>query len=566
MKSSLSTIDRFMYGNADIVYGDTVGFNTQDRVKREFLEESPKRQRALITLAKKQIDSQEEAARTIAASNIAGAQMVSAQIQQQTHQLQHAFEQVGAMLSNEIASAADQISYTVEALGATLSMELAEIQWQMAQQNKTLERILHVLQENRNNETRQLVSQGIRLYLNQQYDKAEERFRRALDYDMTDYQVLMNLAYIEIHKEHVKDAFSYFNDAISLPEQIDEQSKSRTLWAISRLHYTQKNYEKALYYADESLKLESQANARHLFLSGSYAALAGKKQIALQKIEQAIRMDASLFAIAAVEPDLEAIRQDVLTLLGSLSQNLLQMATNLSGEIQGLLSKVEQNNGHADYREWVASLRTNADTPQGLLRQPTYSNCVEYLRRVTPCKNKLQKAQDIIPQIDAAQSDIDRLLTKKDEINRELSQKKYQHQTIQPQANSVGIPLWAFILAYCIPPILQFTINFNYVQGVIREFGSGEVVFFMLFLWPLGMLEMLNISKHGSAGIIIFIFGIIISVIMLAYLKQRNSSFEEQTKSLQWKISSLQDSLKQVEQDMAKRQDAISRLTQELRA
>ena len=53
MKSSLSTIDRFMYGNVDLVYGDTSGFDTRDRVKREFLEESPKRQRALITLAKK---------------------------------------------------------------------------------------------------------------------------------------------------------------------------------------------------------------------------------------------------------------------------------------------------------------------------------------------------------------------------------------------------------------------------------------------------------------------------------------------------------------------------------
>ena len=389
--------------------------------------------------------------------------MVSAQIQQQTRQLQTTFEQVSANLSKDIASAADQISYTVETLGATLSMELAEIQWQMAQQNKTLERILHVLQENRNNETRQLVSQGIRLYLNQQYDKAEERFRRALDYDMTDYQVLMNLAYIEIHKEHVNDAFSYFNDALSLPEQLDEQSKARTLWAIARLHYTQRNYEKALYYADESLKLESPANAKHLFTLGTYAALAGKKQIALQKIEQAIRMDASLFVIAAVEPDVEAIRQDVLTLLGSLSQNLLQLATTLSEEIQRLLTNVEQNNGLADYREWVASLRNNADTPQGLLRQPTYSNCVEYLRRVTPYKSKLQKAQEIIPQIDAAQSAIERFVTKRDEIEQELSQKKYQNQITQSHVNSIGIPTWAFILAYCIPPILQFTINFNYV-------------------------------------------------------------------------------------------------------
>jgi tetratricopeptide (TPR) repeat protein len=217
--------------------------------------------------------------------------MVSAQIdqqtqemkfemQQQTSQLQSTFESVGASISDSVSSAADKVSNSIESLGNKLSIELAEVRWQMVQQNQTLEKILAVLQENRSNEARQLVSQGVRLYVNQQYDKAEERFLRALDFDMTDYQVLMNLAYIELHKENADKSMSYFQDALSLPTSLDSSSKARTLWSMARLHYVNREYQKALLYAEESLKTVykvEQENPKSIFTLAIYATLAGRK-------------------------------------------------------------------------------------------------------------------------------------------------------------------------------------------------------------------------------------------------------------------------------------------------
>ena len=264
-----SLMDRFTYGNA-------WGVNPQEEVYREITQKCPARQRAMIALAKQQIKEQQIATHQIAQSNIIGAQMVATEIQQQTRVLENSVQQVGATVAQEMSSAADQISYAVDALGNQISIELAEIQWQIAQENKTLEQILHVLHENRNNEARQLVQQGIRLYINEQYQKAEERFKRALDCDMTDYQVLMNLAYIEIHKNNAKAAYGFFNDALKLPQNLDALSQSRTLWAITRLFYTTKNYEKAFQYAEQSLKI-GRREANGIFMTAIYATLSGRK-------------------------------------------------------------------------------------------------------------------------------------------------------------------------------------------------------------------------------------------------------------------------------------------------
>ena len=211
----------------------------------------------------------------------------------------------------------------------------------MVQQNQTLEKILAVLQENRSNEARQLVSQGVRLYVNQQYDKAEERFLRAIDFDMTDYQVLMNLAYIELHKENADKSMSYFQDALSLPTSLDSSSKARTLWSMARLHYVNRDYQKALLYAEESLKTVykiEEENPRSIFTLAIYAALAGRKDQALRLVQSSIKMDSDLFTLAAVEPEFESIRQEVLELLGKMSIQSFGQAVDSVEEVQQLIS------------------------------------------------------------------------------------------------------------------------------------------------------------------------------------------------------------------------------------
>ncbi|PIQ44876.1 MAG: hypothetical protein COW04_10630 [Deltaproteobacteria bacterium CG12_big_fil_rev_8_21_14_0_65_43_10] len=158
----------------------------------------------MLQLAQHQIEVQKAASRAVVQSNIAGAQIISNEIAQQTRILEN---MIGGMTLG-IAAAADQISDSIDILGDRLCAELAEIRWQLSQQNESLEKILDLLRNSRNNEAQQLVKQGVRHYVHGEYLESEERFRKALDFDTTDYQVLMNLAYTPIFAERFDITFS----------------------------------------------------------------------------------------------------------------------------------------------------------------------------------------------------------------------------------------------------------------------------------------------------------------------------------------------------------------------
>jgi len=160
----------------------------------ELVYEGPRRQRELIALGRQQIEVQKGAASAVVRSNIAAAQIIATEIGQQTAALDASLRDYSNRISSSVMDAADQISVAVEVLGDKLCAYLGEIKWQLAQQSETLTGILYTLRESRSNEARQLVEQGVRHYATEQYDRAEERFRQALQQDTTDYQVLMKLA------------------------------------------------------------------------------------------------------------------------------------------------------------------------------------------------------------------------------------------------------------------------------------------------------------------------------------------------------------------------------------
>ena len=129
---SSSLIDRFSYGNSN-------------------------RGREMLQLARQQVQAQKDAGLLIARSNLAGAKMVAAEIEEQTQRLDAAVNRMGEEITSFITEAADQITDAIDLLGDRICAELLEIRWQLSQQNKTLEKILAILYESRNNETRQLV-------------------------------------------------------------------------------------------------------------------------------------------------------------------------------------------------------------------------------------------------------------------------------------------------------------------------------------------------------------------------------------------------------------------------
>ena len=361
--------------------------------------QQPVRERQMINIARQQLAAQERARKDIVKSNIAGAQIIACEMEHQTQALEGAIQGMGRQVTDAIGASADQITGVIEGVGQALCMELSEIRWQLAQQSATLERMLEVLAESRSNETRQLVRQGLRHYLNGEYAEAEERFRKALDFDTTDYQVLMNLAFISLHKNEAEEAFSFFKKALSLPEDLDDASRARNLWATARLFYSQKDFARAQAYAEKAFQHEQAAKAEGLFKLGVYQALAGHEGKAIGSLRNAIDMDPALFGRCAVEPDLNCIKSAVLSRLSLMAQNASEAAQSGMKSAQ---SKLEELKGRRLSSEYAAPLRAIANKIERLtsrMRLPTYADLLfvkEQVGSILPLANAIASLDEML--------------------------------------------------------------------------------------------------------------------------------------------------------------------------
>ncbi|MEG3438959.1 tetratricopeptide repeat protein [Pannus brasiliensis CCIBt3594] len=503
MKSSLSMIERYTFGNAGVYYGNATGGTDSERLKNELLQESPERQRALITLATKQIETQERAARSIVASNIAGSKMISAQIGQQTLQMQSTVREVGTRISNNITemgatissninSAADRMSSSIDSLGQKLSIELGEIRWQLIQQNQTLDKILAILQESRNNEARQLVFQGVRLYVNGQYQQAEERFLRALDYDRIDYQVLMNLGYIELHKNNSQQALQYFQEALSLPANLDNLSKARTLWVIARTHYARQDYQNALTCAERSLAFDSQS-PKHLFTVGVYASLSNQLNKALNTIKRSIEMDDSLFTLAAIEPDLEPVRQPVLKLLGDMSIEIHRQVEGSIKDIQDLFAQIESYKSIKECPDFMIELRQLFDEVQKKFQNPSYSDCVYSSKILKFLKRACESANTKMPLMDESLTELEKLNQEKLMIEQKLTVQELQVQRTENKKSGNNndnnfesvesiFSLMVAVIIGLLSAIVYLYLIQNWFLAIILSFGFVCCFCFVVYL------------------------------------------------------------------------------------
>lgn len=389
----------------------------------ELVYEGPRRQRELIALGRQQIDVQKAAASAVVRSNIAAAHIIASEISQQTVALDASLRDYSSRISSSVMDAADQISVAVEVLGDRLCAYLGEIRWQLAQQSETLTGILYTLRESRSNEARQLVEQGVRHYANEQYDRAEERFRQALQQDTTDYQVLMNIGLVAIHKGLTDEAFEFFEDALRLPAGLDKLSKNRALLAIARLHYAAGQYDKALTAARKAATLADPSQVSEVFLLGTYAALAGQVDESLERLEEAIRLRPDFFGKAAVEPNLDANRPAVMTLLSRLATEALAKVKAELGNAQRVLSKA----GEHDESSMCANERELAQkTIDALLDRAQRASYTELLSVQQQAESVGQAVRRIVEAADAAASSrsvkqtLPDLTAKENEAKRDL--------------------------------------------------------------------------------------------------------------------------------------------------
>ncbi len=332
-------------------------------------------------LAREQIKIQKTTSE-ITRRNFEGAQIISSEIDQQTHKLERATEQFASNVSASVLFAADQISYAIDILGDHICADLDEIKWYLAQQNEVLDQILRVLRQSRNNEANQLVQQGIRLCINGEYEDAEERFKKAFKKDKTHYQVLMNLGFIEIRKDNAAAAHGFFKKAFSVPGNIGPFYQAKTLRAIAQLYYTEQTkqgYRDASSHAEQALKLNAANDPEDIFRAGVYGALAEDTPLALKRLEEAITLKPELVAKTAVEPDLQAIKKDVLALLSKIANAAKNKATKLLLEVRKQLTATLTHKEHKQYSDLIPLVENHLKKAETLLHKPSYSDCLHAL-------------------------------------------------------------------------------------------------------------------------------------------------------------------------------------------
>jgi len=359
----------------------------------ELFYEGPRRDRMMIALAQQQLAAQKETARQITLSQLAGAQAIVDVLDEQTNTLAAEIEELKDRLLDGLSEATERITYAVDRLGDRICASFDEMRWQLVQQGKALDQILMALVESRNNEAQQLVRQGVRLSANEEYEEAEQVFKEALEKNRTDYQVLMNLAFIEIHKGDAHAAFDYFRKALTRPDPscLGAAAKARALWAMARLHYAEGQYTEALKTANRALALEETPTGDALFTVGVYAGRAGDADLCLKAIRDAIEIDPSVFAKAATAPSFGKMRTEVLRMLAEMAGPAYK-GKRAVADARKALEEVANAKHVSSYEHLLVTVRQKIDQCERLLESASYTD---------PCDvcNPLREVREVIAEI-----------------------------------------------------------------------------------------------------------------------------------------------------------------------
>ncbi len=456
-------IDRYTFGNlssiflgpeADLVYG------------------IPNRQRELIQLSKKQIEMQKNAAKYIAASNIQAADMINREIEGQTRALEKVISEAG-----------DNIASAIDMLGDRVCGELSEIRWELEQLKSVSEQILEVLKRPRNIEAQELNRQAARNLINNKIEEAEDRLKRALKLDNTDYQVWMNLSYVSIHKNKADEAITFINDALTLPEYLDNQAQADALWSLARVYYTIEKYDYCFMIAKKSLNLIS--TPKRIFQTGVYSILSGHKDEGLKLIEQAIHQDPVIFALAATEPDIETIRKDILMLLNRLSQDILDRTNEGLKQIQDDFELIKNGKALSCYTDLIEKADEKSKKLNMLLSLPSYSEGIAYMKKI----DLLHQALSSLSQIDAhyiRKMDLSEKKMAKEKVFTKIDNK---YKSISKEKDTLGRSLWKKgILYYLVGAIIVGAIvsairETDEIMLIIGLTWWGFIIGLIYFLW-----------------------------------------------------------------------------------
>ena len=458
-----SLLERYTYG----IFVDPPAGSPE----ADFFLGGPARERELVALARSQLVLTQEA---ISAVSRAGRNTAAV--------FRNELERQSAELSEQLRRGSESVVSTIDNLADRVSAELGEIRWQLVQLQETSDEIREILRHPRSTQAQELVQQGVRNLNADRLEQAEDRFLRALDFDNTDYQVLMNLSSIELRKGNADKACSYLRDAFSLPPNLSSRARAEALWSLARVRYANKHYVSAAKVAHQSLQLLS--NPRRRFQYGVYLILATSARQGLSTLERAIRQDSGIFAVAASSRDLTAHRREIDSLLDSLANEAL---SRLQSQLEGLAVQLRPLESlPLEQPELIERFRLEIAALDRVLSQPSYSDLVAACSRALD----LQRALSHLEALSVAEETLRSAIEERERTNAHLA----LAESAYSQFSKGDFPLGSILVLSFLLGLLGLFILSRY-QADTWAAGGGLLLGLPMLT---SFLELLRRSRRAS--------------------------------------------------------------------
>src|SRR3989344_3123860 len=214
-------------------------------------------------------------------------------------------------ITDSIAEGTENIVDAIDNAVSYLGGELSDIKWSLEQLNEHTGKILDVMLNSLDNESRQYFQQGVKGYNSNELDIAKERFEKALNADKTNSFVYQYLGFISVAQKNPELAIRNFELACKFAP--DDYHKALALSHLARCKYLSNKYSDAAKLSAQAVELSKDVSrnndeARFLFEYAGYCAKAGQTESSLTALRKAIKKDWMYFAITTTDKTFDPVR------------------------------------------------------------------------------------------------------------------------------------------------------------------------------------------------------------------------------------------------------------------
>jgi tetratricopeptide (TPR) repeat protein len=293
-------------------------------------------------------------------------EVLKREIQQQTDSLIEALESGSSDIVGAIQAASDY-----------LGGELSEIHWAIERHSEVSARILNTLLTSLDNTARQYWEQGLKCYEAAEFTIAKERFNRSLEADRTNHFAYEYLGFIAVHEDDDKEAILNFNLAQKFAQ--NDALRALAFSHLARAYSATGDYARALDAVCECTRLAAREAKYHYQACTLWALAHRSAPNALKSLRAAVDLDLAYWSIAAADPALCEIRDDVLEFLADQRAERAKQANRA-------LTALESTTGMVQDLGLDVSVANKADATLRTCKKAMSSGTVfDYLKAVSEC-------------------------------------------------------------------------------------------------------------------------------------------------------------------------------------